>query len=73
MQHPAFDEFKRAFNSKQYDQALNHVEQLLQEFPNSAALRWHRANCLEKLERYIDLPEALEIVIQKLPEHVQPG
>jgi tetratricopeptide (TPR) repeat protein len=70
MQHPAFDEFKRAFNSKQYDQALNHVEQLLQEFPNSAALRWHRANCLEKLERYIDLPEALEIVIQKLPEHV---
>lgn len=70
MQHPAFDEFKRAFNSKQYDQALNHAEQLLQEFPNSAALRWHRANCLEKLERYIDLPDALEIVIQKLPDHL---
>lgn len=70
MQHPAFDEFKRAFNAKQYDQALTQLEQLLHEFPNSAALRWHRANCLEKLERYIDLPDALEIVIQKLPEHI---
>ncbi|WMW79948.1 tetratricopeptide repeat protein [Undibacterium cyanobacteriorum] len=70
MQHPAFDEFKRAFGAKNYEQALACIEQLQQEFPQSAALMWHRANCLEKLERYIDLPQALEAAIAKLPEHL---
>ncbi len=70
MQHPAFDEFKRAFAAKNFEQALQYVDQLREEFPNSAALLWHRANCLEKLERYSDLPAALEAAIAKLPDHL---
>ena len=69
MQHPDFDEFKKCYRAAQYSQALTLVDRLIASFPQSAALQWHRLNCLEKLERYAEVPSTLDLVLQRLPDY----
>ncbi|MBC3806662.1 hypothetical protein H8K52_04795 [Undibacterium seohonense] len=69
MQHPDFDEFKRSYRAGEYAQALSFIDRLMSSFPQSAALFWHRVNCLEKLERYAEVPPALDGVLQRMPDY----
>jgi tetratricopeptide (TPR) repeat protein len=70
MQHPDFDEFKQCYRAAQYEQALTLIDRLIAKFPQSGALRWHQFNCLEKLERFTEIPAVLEVVLQRMPDYV---
>jgi tetratricopeptide (TPR) repeat protein len=42
---------------------------LISANPNAAALHWHRANCLEKLERFVDIASELDRVLALKPDY----
>lgn len=71
-QHPDFDRFAMAYQEGRFDEALQRVDRLIADHPESAALRWHRANCLEKLERYAEIKPELDIFLARKPDYV-PG
>ncbi len=64
LQHPEFERFKQAYAQTRYQDALHSLMALLDQHPDSLALRWHRANVLEKLERYAEARVAVEEVLQ---------
>lgn len=66
---PAFARFATAFQQGRHDQALVHVDALIAAHPHSPALYWHRANCLEKLERYDEIVPALDRVLALKPDY----
>lgn len=51
-----FEQIKQLLRAGEHEPALAALDQLLTSRPNAAALHWHRANCLEALDR---LDEAL--------------
>src|SRR5690606_36836412 len=68
-QLPVFIEFSKAYQAGEFEHALALVDQLVGEMPNSAPLAWHRANCLEQLERYPDLLVELNRLLQLAPDY----
>lgn len=68
-QHPVFIEFSKAYRAGEFEHALALVDQLVGEMPDSAPLAWHRANCLEQLERYPDLLVELNRLLQLAPDY----
>lgn len=67
---PDFTRFATAFQYARYDEALALIDQLISVHPHAAALYWHRANCLEKLERYGDIAPVLDQLLKLKPDHV---
>ncbi|MDP2228873.1 MAG: tetratricopeptide repeat protein [Moraxellaceae bacterium] len=68
-QHPDFDRFMQQYDAGQYETALDILDGLIASHPQSASLHWHRANCLEKLERHEEVPAALNRLIEKRPDY----
>ena len=68
--HPDFLRFATAFRQARYDEALALIDTLIAANPQAAALHWHRANCLERLERYDDIVPALDQLLALKPDHV---
>jgi tetratricopeptide (TPR) repeat protein len=69
-EHPDFARFAAAFKAGQYTDALHLLDGLTAAHPESAALRWHRANCLEKLERFGEIRAELDAVLLRKPDYV---
>jgi tetratricopeptide (TPR) repeat protein len=67
---PDFARFAAAFQQARYGEALAYIDALIGANPDAAALHWHRANCLEKLERWVDLGHALDRVLALKPDYV---
>lgn len=70
-QHPDWVQFSRAFQEGRFDEALARVDGLLREYPDEYWLHWHRANCLEKLERYGEIEAALDRALALEPNFVR--
>jgi tetratricopeptide (TPR) repeat protein len=70
-QHPDWDLFSRAFQEGRFGDALSRVDSLLLEFPDEYWLHWHRAVCLEKLERYGEIEAALDAALAREPNFVR--
>lgn len=66
----AFEHYKQLYHSKRYDEALEALDRLMAGFPSSAALHWHRAACLEKLERHTEVPAALDRFLAQQPDYI---
>lgn len=64
-----FARFSDAFKQARFEDALACVDALIAANPNAAALHWHRANCLEKLERFADIAPALERLLALKPDY----
>lgn len=61
MRLPAeFARFASAFKHGRFDDALACIDALIAAHPAAAALHWHRASCLEALERYAEIAPALD-------------
>lgn len=69
-EHPDFGQFSAAYKEERYDEALRLLDGLIAVHPQSAALRWHRANCLEKLERYSEIKTELDTLLACKPDYV---
>lgn len=69
-QHPDFIRFADAFHDGRHEDALRMIDRLIEALPEVAPLYWHRANCLEKLDRHDEVPAALDRVLQLAPDHV---
>lgn len=67
---PDFARFAAAFQQARYDEALATIDGLITAHPQAAALHWHRANCLEKLERWAEIGPALDRVLAAKPDFV---
>lgn len=67
--HPEFVRFADAFRHERYDEALTCIDALIASYPDQAPLHWHRANCLEKLERDAEVPQALDRVLALSPDY----
>ena len=70
-QHPEWVRFSRAFQEGRFAEALATVDALLVEYPDEYWLYWHRANCLEKLERYGEIEAALDRALSLEPNFVR--
>ncbi len=70
MQHPEFERFKQAYAESRLDDALHSLNALIEQHPQSMALYWHRANVLEKLERYPEARAAVDEVLQRRADFV---
>ncbi len=68
-QHPQFESFKLAWRERDYALALTHIDAVIAAHPQVASLRWYRANCLEKLERYRDALLTVDTVLSLQPDH----
>lgn len=68
--HPDFVRFSTTYRAGQYDQALALVEGLFAHYPDAPELHWHRANCLEQLERYAEINPELELLLARRPDYV---
>ncbi len=68
--HPDFLRFATAFREGRHEEALSLVDGLLSRFPDQAALHWHRANCLEALQRFDEIAPAIERVLAGQPDFV---
>lgn len=66
---PAFVKFATAFKHGRYDEALVLIDRLLAAHADSPALHWHRANCLEKLERPDEIAAALDRLLALKPDY----
>ena len=62
--------FNQMFLAGQFAESLALLDSMILTSPDDAALHWHRANCLEKLERYDEIPEALNRFLNKEADHV---
>jgi tetratricopeptide (TPR) repeat protein len=67
--NPAFARFATAFQQGRHDEALSHIDALIAAHPQSPALHWHRANCMEKLERYDEIVPALDRLLALKPDY----
>jgi tetratricopeptide (TPR) repeat protein len=70
LQHPEFDRFKQAYADTRLDDALHSLNVLIELHPQSMALHWHRANVLEKLERYPEARTAVDEVLRRRADFV---
>jgi tetratricopeptide (TPR) repeat protein len=70
LQHPEFDRFKQAYAESRLDDALHSLNALIEQHPQSMALYWHRANVLEKLERYPEARAAVDEVLARRADFV---
>ena len=68
-QHPDFLRFASAFKQDRFDEALALIDGLVAQFPQAAALRWHRALCLEQLERYDGIRPELDALLALKPDY----
>lgn len=68
--HPDFVRFSDAFRNESFEEALGLVDALIAAHPRAAALRWHRANCLEKLERFDAVKAELDALLTLKPDYV---
>ena len=64
-----FESFKSAWQAADYAQALMHVDAVINERPQVAALHWYRANCLLKLDRPVEALAAVNRVLALNPDH----
>lgn len=62
--------FTEAFEQGRYDEALERLDRMIAAEPASAPLRWHRARCLERLERFAEIEPELDAVLAREPDHV---
>jgi tetratricopeptide (TPR) repeat protein len=69
-QHPKFAQFATAFKEGRYGDAITLIDELLVAHPDSAALHWHRANCLEQQERLQEIVAELDIVLKLKADYV---
>ncbi|HWT15194.1 MAG TPA: hypothetical protein VN581_05375 [Patescibacteria group bacterium] len=67
--HLEFARFSEAFRQGRFEDALARIDALIAANPNAAALHWHRAHCLEKLERHIDIAPALDRLLVLKPDY----
>lgn len=65
--HPDFVRFSSAFRQQDFERALGLVDGLIAEIPGEPWLHWHRANCLEKLERFDEMLQALDAALTLNP------
>lgn len=71
MPDPAdFARFTQDFEQGRFAEALQQLDRLIAAEPASASLRWHRARCLERLERFAEIEAELEAVLMSEPDHV---
>ncbi len=69
LQHPQFEYFKQALAQSRTGEALQHLDALLLEYPESAALHWHRAQVLDQLGRKSDASAALDALLLRRPDY----
>jgi tetratricopeptide (TPR) repeat protein len=62
-QHPDVERFRTLYQAARYDEALTLIDGLIKQFPNTAVLHWHRACCLEKLQRHLEAAQAVDAVL----------
>lgn len=67
---PGFEQFSALFREARYEQALSQLDILFERFPDAPELRWHRANCLEQLERYAEIKHELDRLLARKPDYV---
>lgn len=67
--HPDFTRFSVAFKQARHQDALDLIDALIAAHPQAAALHWHRANCLEKLERYAEIAPTLNHLLTLKPDY----
>jgi len=72
LQHPEFDKFKLAYKQSRFESALDCLAKLIIEYPQSFALHWHKAQLLEKLERFDDARHAVSKALKLRPDFI-PG
>lgn len=70
LQHPDFDRFARCRKNGQHAEALALLEGLIAEYPQSAALYWHKVQCLQDLQRDAEVPAALNLLLSRRPDYV---
>lgn len=69
-QHPLFVKFGELYRAKRFEDALGVLDRLIGALPNAPQLAWHRANCLEQLERFEEIPAELDRVLAGAPDYV---
>ncbi len=67
--HPDFSRFADAFKQGRHQEALERIDALITANPQAAALYWHRANCLEKLERHSEIAATLDRLPALKPDY----
>lgn len=67
--HPDFERYRALYQDEKYGEALQTVDRLFAEFPQSVSLHWHRTLCLEKLERYEDALTALDRFLERKADY----
>lgn len=67
---PEFLQFSTLYREARYDEALEALDRLFGRFPDAPELRWHRANCLEQLERYGEIKPELDLLLARKPDYV---
>src|SRR5690606_29217271 len=70
-QHPEWVLFSRAFHESRINDALTLGHRLLRDYPDEYWLHWHRAACLEKLERFDAIEAALDRALELEPAFVR--
>ncbi|MBK6728313.1 MAG: hypothetical protein IPG63_13815 [Xanthomonadales bacterium] len=65
-----FARFVSAFKQGRHLDALTSIDALIGAHPKAAALHWHRANCLEALERYTEMAPELDRLLALQPDYV---
>lgn len=70
LQHPDFDRFAQCRKNGQHAEALSLLEKLMAAYPQSAALYWHKVQCLQDLQREEEVPAALNQLLSRRPDYV---
>jgi tetratricopeptide (TPR) repeat protein len=68
-QHPLFLRFGELFRGERYPEAMAVLDELEQAMPGAPQVAWHRANCLEKLERHDEVAAELDKVLARAPDY----
>ncbi len=63
------ERFAQSFRSGDIDAALTQIDEMVADFPDQAALHWHRARVLRALERDDDALAAVKRVIELKPDY----
>jgi tetratricopeptide (TPR) repeat protein len=69
LQHPDFDRFAQCRKNGQHAEALSLLEKLMAAYPQSAALYWHKVQCLQDLQREEEVPAALNQLLARRPDY----
>lgn len=67
---PGFLHFSTLYREARYAEALVELDRLFTRFPDAPELRWHRANCLEQLERFAEIRPELDLLLARKPDFV---